>query len=688
MKKTTFAAFLFITAIIISSCGSSLRNAVTTSSKSAQTDPAITSSSNTSGPVSETTEPEITAEPVIPVPVVPEMTEPFMTLTCFDTSENINAIFDAGEGKAVLECIKDDEIEGTEPDGNAETLYLVDTLTDKILAQGHLPSYDYKEFIIGVRSNGETVTFNYHTQHFGFYDERFEKIRDLEAPESEGIVMFFRHSGSSESICYINAGRLYEIDCTTGSFSLVTDLHDTEVKIYDYDYENGLVLFSGNSDKEFYACETAVYSIKEDKLLYRFGGDASSSFFDDYLISNSFEYDENGDYIDARSFIYVRDKISGKQLNAFELSDINIFFDLYSYSTGSIIGNISYDETGMKIADFSSGRYADLDLCSDSYCYTAFSGRYLIGVTDHSDVSRSSLIVFDPSLIDFDKLFDSAALEEQIEDPSVTLPDYLSEVRSKADAIERDFSVRVLIDDECCTVKGPGDYTMESTKMPDLWAGIFTDKQKADQISQALDKLREGLSVYPEGFFKKFRNYRDAGGIRIAIPRSIFSVNDTTFVAGGVEYKHGAWYNIWIDIDEFNVTDTIHHEIWHAVEDLIQSTDYMIFTNGNWEELNPENFEYQYDLDNYYEANFLDKYLIENKNRPYFSRIYSTVNAQEDRATLIEFVLMENFGSYYSDYYGHATAYETVRSFPEMKAKLDYLEAAVEKVFGCVYWRP
>ena len=716
MKKTSLAAFLLITALLISSCGSALRNAVTiavTDERSHSTNtakPPVTTAYQTTTDEPVITEPEITTDPVIPGPVIPEMTGPVMNLTCLDTKETITSIYDAGEGRAVVECIRydneyEDDYPGDDdyyPEGSlvSHTLYLIDTLTDAVLAQRDFSQESENLMMIGVMLNGETVIFNYENNRLSFCNEKFELTRSFEIPDrGYGYFELFRTGEKSEILCYVNSAILYEVNCETGELSQLVAFADPKLYINSYDCENGLVLVSAQTDSDIYTQEAAVYSVKDEKFVYHIPGFSFSSyFFDDYLICERYESenDENGEYLFDHEYYYVYDKASGKQIKAFELNGVN----LYEHQTGNAFGvNYSYSDdyysvenVSLEIADISSGKYAEYDLGSKYFsvksCYTAFSGRYLIGATENSDDPRSSLFVFDDSFIELDKNVKSIEFKDQTEESVITLPDYLREAREKADAIERDFSVRVLIDDECLMMSEPSDYTLTSTSEDDEWGGVVTDEQKAEQISQALDKLREGLSFYPEGFFKKFRNYRDAGGIRIAIPRDIISTEDTTFTAGGIQYDFGAWYNIWIDIDELWVTDTLHHEIWHAVETLINNTDYYFYESTEWNSLNPENFEYQYDLDNYYEAKELDKYLIENKIEPYFARIYSTVNEKEDRATLIEFILSENFENYSADYYGHPTAYETVCSFPGMKAKLDFMATAVENVFGYVYWEP
>jgi hypothetical protein len=68
----------------------------------------------------------------------------------------------------------------------------------------------------------------------------------------------------------------------------------------------------------------------------------------------------------------------------------------------------------------------------------------------------------------------------------------------------------------------------------------------------------------------------------------------------------------------------------------------------------------------------------------YFIEAYSTVNGQEDRATLIEPVMTDDITIYDAEKYSSSRAY--VESFPALAAKLEYMEKQYEKWFGEKYW--
>lgn len=67
-----------------------------------------------------------------------------------------------------------------------------------------------------------------------------------------------------------------------------------------------------------------------------------------------------------------------------------------------------------------------------------------------------------------------------------------------------------------------------------------------------------------------------------------------------------------------------------------------------------------------------------------FIKDYSTVNPKEDRATLIEFVMVDQ--PYYLEDTDYKTSTEYAESYPGLKAKLDIMASEYEKWFGKKYW--
>ena len=72
-------------------------------------------------------------------------------------------------------------------------------------------------------------------------------------------------------------------------------------------------------------------------------------------------------------------------------------------------------------------------------------------------------------------------------------------------------------------------------------------------------------------------------------------VNENGGTAGGLHYQYGAWYNVVLDIDALM---TVHHELWHAVEQRITNEFDEAFSDLSWSEFNPAKFVYCFDFDN------------------------------------------------------------------------------------------
>ena len=131
-----------------------------------------------------------------------------------------------------------------------------------------------------------------------------------------------------------------------------------------------------------------------------------------------------------------------------------------------------------------------------------------------------------------------------------------------------------------------------------------------------------------------------------------------------------------------------YHEIWHSVESQIRLRDPDAFSDEKWGVLNPKSFKYIRDFDHYLvDSMKYDEYILMRsfgETPGYFISAYSTVNGQEDRATLIEPVMTDDITIYDAEKYSSSRAY--VETFPALNAKLDYMEEQYEKWFGEKYW--
>ena len=253
----------------------------------------------------------------------------------------------------------------------------------------------------------------------------------------------------------------------------------------------------------------------------------------------------------------------------------------------------------------------------------------------------------------------------------------LAYIRSEADRIEQKYNVRILIGDEIKNLDP--DHIVSTEDDPDYNAELLMDDVR---------NLDTHLSRYPEGFFDHFRNNGN-GGMTIALVGEHQKISDSDIVAAGRTSFSSDRYLITIDSYTLEaVWPSIDHEIWHAV-------DFLLENKGNktddeqWGTLNPPDFKYLRDYVENESADDSDTVWdvigreIVDYNIPYFARGYGTVNELEDRATLIEEIYRCAFGRDFDD---PKEGYAELCRFPHIKAKIDFLAQASEKVFGCVYW--
>ncbi len=228
--------------------------------------------------------------------------------------------------------------------------------------------------------------------------------------------------------------------------------------------------------------------------------------------------------------------------------------------------------------------------------------------------------------------------------------------RGTANFMEDHYSVTILIGDECKNVSTLG-FEIGSNpvgRTPLLNLLSHTDYE------EEIEKIDDCFSVYPGGFFTKFRCAEAENGLRILVPNRIIANGET--VAGVTTIQDG-YYNVFLGIGAFNNLN-VHHEFWHTMEYRISWDKPDAF--ANWSDLNPEGFAYD---EEYFQE---DIWTYAEPKDDYFVRGYSVVNEMEDRATVIEAILAEDA--------------EWWAEHPLIQRKLDALLAAAKPVFGNVYF--
>lgn len=239
----------------------------------------------------------------------------------------------------------------------------------------------------------------------------------------------------------------------------------------------------------------------------------------------------------------------------------------------------------------------------------------------------------------------------------------LQDAREYADRLEEKYGVSILFSAQCSDAAALCDIPITTTDQMDF-------DNEAYQINRALVGLDRSLALHPENFFFQFQNRMGEGGVRFLLVGFI----DSGYGAIGVSFKSSAWHNIAIDVRMDTFESLVCHEVWHAAEDKIVSVDTDAFSRDVWAACNPEGFEY------YGDASLTDPdqnmwtFFGTASEEVYFVDSYSRVNAKEDRARIMEYIMTKE---------EHA---QELAQCPAIYKKLSLMCEAVRENFDTTQW--
>lgn len=650
----------------------------TSGSGSTTTVPASTSSSSqTSGTV--TTAPAAPKKP---------LTAKLSALTAKGT---VYALADAGNGRAVAACHNNT---------SGSTAYLIDTAADSVTASVRL-SASYEQ-ILGVSPDNELIAFNYYWDletGFPLYYYNFETGQRRTVTMkmlSKDDAPTLQYDPATGSVYFLVSDGVYVCDRNgngrrfhkTGERAQASNTLSTASGIC---FDNECVR-NNRSGMEVVAYDAAFCS-----RLYSFPNYYTTvNSMNGRLICTEGTYREDTEKTVTNAFI--RDLRTGAELNSYRLYEgqHDLFTSEYSDYAMMVKWNekswypceiIPFDPAaGKRVKTGISLKKTSHDV---QLCCLKDSGVWLAAVTEGSGRNAvPRLILIDPAQADFSTDFEKtysygAAVE------GTQLGAKFESLHEITERIERETGVRVLIGNEVLGADEPAGYRLVSFEESEY-------STPAD-FRNALLYLEEELKKYPEGFFDHFSRTTSSGGLRVGlrfliVDSLITTTPGSSFTAGGVAYDGAVWYNIALGVNMMYENDkSIHHELWHIIEDRLNDADRGL-NYDKWEACNPKKFSYTNDFNSYYAHYDYDPYTLSSalwEDEPkydsiYFSRDYSTVNGQEDRATLIERVF--EAPSYYGKEALFRDGLEMVEAFPHLKDKLGVLAEAVKKEFGYVYW--
>ena len=242
--------------------------------------------------------------------------------------------------------------------------------------------------------------------------------------------------------------------------------------------------------------------------------------------------------------------------------------------------------------------------------------------------------------------------------------DTLQGAREFADRLEEKYGVSILISNQCAGPVASCSYPITTTDQMDL-------TNEAYDINRTLVALDQTFSLYPQGFFAQFPNRSGEGGIRVLLVGYI----DSGYGAIGCSFKTGSWHNIAIDVRMDDFESLLCHEIWHATEDRIVSVDTDSFTWDVWSPCNPEGFSYYNDYSLTDPEQNRWTLFSTGAEDAHFIDSYSRVNAKEDRARIMEYIMAK------PEYAAQ------IKASPAIMKKLQIMCDAIRENFNTSQWK-
>lgn len=219
---------------------------------------------------------------------------------------------------------------------------------------------------------------------------------------------------------------------------------------------------------------------------------------------------------------------------------------------------------------------------------------------------------------------------------------YLEDCVNYAAQISDTYGVDILISDKA--LAAPSGYTFE----PEYQAKI---------IYRELSRLELALSIFPEGFLREATGAQHRNALHICLVRGI----EGEMEAGGLQYWIGSDAYIALAAGD-NLEQNLYHELAHVIDTRVMS---VCAAFDQWNKLNPEGFDYDYD----YAANAErtgGEYLEEGNEA--FIDVYSMSFPKEDRARIMEYAIGEGNARYFQS--------ET------MQKKLELWCSGIREAFG------
>lgn len=503
-------------------------------------------------------------------------------------------------------------------------------------------------------------------------DKNLRQVMTFQARALDGVL-----TGDLDSYYYIWGSKLYRLDTATGTDESCEAGQELLLdEIWGYDPRENLLLVSAFEDS--YTTKLCMASLNLENgsynLMYR-GISAGQFTTGGVCLENKHQDQLSADLY----FGSWQDDTLGILM---DFLPNNKDFASWHIAGSDYLCRFTYDTGGVDIVDFQLYRLGEtLEVCSLQSLFKgakinstyALPDGNILAVAVSSRGYQTWLVcpeqlTFEPAQPEPEQgnaLVDSTVLENYEKEPVFDLPEEMSGVRAMADRLEEKYGITILMSSQCALAASYCDMPITTTDN----AGIYNE---VASIEEALKRLEEVLTMYPEDFFRQFRNEGGEKGILILLVEDISA--DLNVI--GVSYTMGQWYPVAIDITSGQVKSTYAHEFWHATENRIGDLDESALDLAAWEDLNPAGFRYPGDArEGYWEDTQYTYFYGDPGEEVYFVDPYGKTNAKEDRARLMEYIMCADWEA------------EQMMKHPALKAKLQLMCDAIREVFDTSEWK-
>ena len=582
------------------------------------------------------------------------------------------------DDQLVLACWTEFSEDGTD---NVTHFDILDLEQDLVVESGSIDRYlDLKQSF----PDGVVLLQSYDGDCFYLMDRTLCPTR-LEVPNTEG-----RFSSDHSRYYYAEGGLLYALNLDTGQAAPIPltqglrpgwldQIHPT------WDYLGGWFYTSPYSTELCYGlldCRSGEFLLLSEELI-------SLTCCGDQFQGCLYDFES------GTNRLIWGDLAGDAPLNCVDLSAIEGTYSPLQYVANSNYATLSsgafYDEECWEdtaepeiTTDLYRLEGSSLSVCpladyglQDELILTTYLPRSGLLIAGTYREGICSVTVIDPQMLDFTDAgatlldapvrVDQALLDHyQAEAAMPELSADLSEVRERADALEERYGVSILISGECAAPCAASGYEVTTTDQ----AGW---EDEAAVISQGLDALEAALSDYPEGFFRQFRPEGGEPGICF-MPVGFIDSDDELSVAA-FECAFGTQEYIAFDCTLYGLTGNLYHEIWHAMENKINRSDFDGFYLDDWDSCNPTENAYLYSYDLYSTDEDLYEWTyFGGAEEVYFVDDYARTFPHEDRARIMEYIMGED-----------GTAQELLE-YPAIRQKFQLMCDGISAAFDTSGW--